>query len=222
MSSGSADLWICVAGHQTPEEITCSSLEFWTKLYCSAIKHANLQGDSCLNAVKLGICMLDVLEQFHLDPELGGSSFVDLYVGLGVGTVRKAMPSGTWRCQGMTFCRDPVQGCSITHPRAFSDLPAWPQFEYIRAADRDMLVQMQDRQDGLFDAPAAKQREDMQPHAPGLDYGPSLRTSRQAGHISTAQKQAVHGAGQDVRHMITDMVTKLQEDAKLSATKVLT
>lgn len=102
------------------------------------------------------------------------------------------------------------------HQRFFQDEPAHPDFSYSRNLDTRLRVKLQGHPDGLFDGPAAKKEEDMRPHAPGLDWGPALVDLRTAAHVSTAMNRKVHGLGQNVSHLLTDLVVQLQEKHKLS------
>ena len=79
-----------------------------------------------------------------------------------------------------------------------------------------MRIKLQNSPGGMYDAPAAKKAEDMLPHAAGLDYGPSIRQPGVAAHISTARRREVHGLGQDVSHVLTDLVKGLQQKAQFA------
>ena len=59
------------------------------------------------------------------------------------------------------------------------------------------------------------------PHAAGLDYGPSIRQPAVAAHISTARKREEHGLGQDVSHVLTDLVKSLQQKAQFAEPPVV-
>ena len=58
------------------------------------------------------------------------------------------------------------------------------------------------------------------PHAAGLDYGP-IRQPAVAAHISTARKREEHGLGQDVSHVLTDLVKSLQQKAQFAEPPVV-
>ena len=203
---------MCVAVVLSPEE-RCTKeggLDVWIKFYC---KHVT---DGCSNAKKLGFSKLDLLSLFDGGSEFQGDlalppdAYVPLYVkeGAGMVTTTTGVKGDSKRLTQFNFTDAPANSCSVAHHGLYADAPDHPHFCYSRQPDVDMRVKLQNKPDGMSDAFAARQAEEMRPHAAGLESGPSIELANVAAQNLTGLQRNVHS------NVVTDLVKKLPETAK--------